>query len=43
MGGACCTYDGKNKRMWNFWWGNLKGRGNLDNLGVDGRIILNES
>jgi hypothetical protein len=23
-----------------FWWGNLKGRNHLENLGVDGRIIL---
>jgi len=23
-----------------FWWGNLKGRDHLENLGKDGRIIL---
>jgi hypothetical protein len=23
-----------------FWWGNLRGRDHLENLGVDGRIIL---
>jgi hypothetical protein len=23
-----------------FWWGNLKGGGHLEDLGVDGRIIL---
>jgi len=23
-----------------FWWGNLKGRDHLEDLGVDGRIIL---
>jgi hypothetical protein len=23
-----------------FWWGNLKERDNLDDLGIDGRIII---
>jgi hypothetical protein len=23
-----------------FWWGNLRERGHLENLGIDGRIIL---
>jgi hypothetical protein len=23
-----------------FWWGNLKERDNVENLGIDGRIIL---
>jgi hypothetical protein len=26
-----------------FWWGGLKGRDHLEDLGVDGRIILNGS
>jgi hypothetical protein len=24
-----------------FWWGNLRERGHLEDLGLDGRIILN--
>jgi hypothetical protein len=23
-----------------FWWGNLRGRGHLEDPGIDGRIIL---
>jgi hypothetical protein len=38
LGGACRT-------NWitmhtTYWWESVKGRGQLDNLGVDGRIIL---
>jgi hypothetical protein len=32
------TYGGEGHSR--FWWGNLKERGHLGNLGVSGRIIL---
>jgi hypothetical protein len=40
MGGACSTYRGDEKRIQGFWWGNLRERANLEDPGVDGRIIL---
>jgi hypothetical protein len=39
LGGSCSTYDGEEKCI-QFWWGNLKGRDHLENLGVNGRMIL---
>jgi len=30
----------KNICAWKLWWANLKGRDNMDDLGVGGRIIL---
>jgi len=38
MGRGCSTYEGEvHKRI---WWGNPRERDNLDDLGIDGRIIL---
>jgi hypothetical protein len=48
------TLFGWSNREWNwvgghvelykeFWWGNLRERDHLEDLGVDGRIILNGS
>jgi len=36
MAGACSTYGG------GFWWENLRERYHLQDLGVDGRIIVEE-
>jgi hypothetical protein len=33
MGGACSTYGGQEVRT-GFWWGNLRERDHLENLGV---------
>ena len=38
MGGACCTC-GIEVHSW-FWWGNLKEEDRLEDLAVNGRIIL---
>jgi hypothetical protein len=38
MGGACGMYGEKMHR--GFWWGNLKERDSLEDLGVDGRGII---
>jgi len=35
MGGECNTYGG-GKVYTGFWWGNLKERDHLEDLGVDG-------
>jgi len=40
MGGACSTYGGRGEVYTGFWWGNLRERDNLEDLGIDGRIIL---
>jgi hypothetical protein len=39
MGEACSMYGRELCR--GFSWGDLKERGHLENLGIDGRIILN--
>jgi len=39
MGGACSTY-GEGEVCTGFWWGNLRERDQLEDLGLDGRIIL---
>jgi hypothetical protein len=33
-------YGGRGEVHTGFWWGNLRERGNLENLDVDGGIIL---
>ena len=38
MDGACSTYGG-GEVLSGFWWGNLRERDHLEDLGVDGRII----
>jgi hypothetical protein len=40
MSGACSTYGGKREVHKSFWWGNLRKRDHLEDLGVDGSIIL---
>jgi hypothetical protein len=40
MGGACSAYAGGERRIQNFWWGNLSERDHLGDPGVDGRIII---
>ena len=37
--GACGTY-GERNGAYRVWWGHLREGDNLENLGVDGRIIL---
>jgi hypothetical protein len=38
MGGGCNTYGERESEGW--WWGNVRERDNLEDPGVDGRIIL---
>jgi hypothetical protein len=38
MGGECSTYDGEVHT--GFWWESLRKRDHLEDLGIDGRIIL---
>jgi hypothetical protein len=40
MGGACGTDSGRGERHTGFWWGNLKERGHVEDVGIDGRVIL---
>jgi len=40
MGGACSACGGRGEAYTGFWWGNLRERDHLENLGVDGRIIF---
>jgi hypothetical protein len=39
MGKTCSTY-GKKEVCTGFWWGNLRERDHLEDLGIEGRIIL---
>jgi len=39
MGRACGMY-GDRRRLYTFWFGNLRKADHLEDLGVDGRIIL---
>jgi len=40
MGGACSTYGGREEVYTEFWWRNLRERDQLEDPGVDGRIIF---
>jgi hypothetical protein len=40
MGGTCSTHGIHEKCIQNCCWGNLKGRGDSEDVGVDGMIIL---
>jgi hypothetical protein len=40
MGGACSTYGRDEKSVQKIWLENLKGRVHLEDVGVDGNIIL---
>jgi hypothetical protein len=40
MNGACYTYGGDSRSVYRFWWGDLRKRGHLEDLEIDGRIIL---
>ena len=40
VGGACSTYGTRGEEHVGFWWGNLKARDHLEDLGIDGKIIL---
>jgi len=40
MDGACDTYGGTREAHTGFWWGDPRERDHLEDLGVDGRIIL---
>jgi hypothetical protein len=39
MGGACRTH-GEGEVHTYIWWGNLREKDHLEDLGVDGRIIV---
>jgi hypothetical protein len=38
--GRACSHIGEIRNAYIFWSGNLKGRDHLEDVGVDGRIIL---
>jgi hypothetical protein len=40
IGRVCSTYGGRREAHTGFWWGNLREGDNLEDPGVDGRIIL---
>jgi len=40
MGGTSSNVWGRGEVHAGFWWGNLKGRDHLGDLGIDWRIIL---
>ena len=39
MGGAYSTYGGGEVHT-GIWWENVMGKDNLENLGIDGKVIL---
>jgi hypothetical protein len=39
--GTCITHEGDKKCIHNFFLEGLKGRNSLEDLGIDGRMILN--
>jgi hypothetical protein len=39
MGGTCSTYRETGDVHTGLWWGNLRERDDLENPGVDGRVI----
>jgi len=40
MGGSCDTHGGGEEVYTGFWWGHIKDRCHLEDLGIDGMIIL---
>ena len=40
VGEACSTYGRRGEVHVGFWWGNMKERDHLEDLGIDGTIIL---
>jgi hypothetical protein len=38
--GECGTYSRKGEMCTGFWWGNRRERNHLEDLGVEGKIIL---
>ena len=40
MGGACSTYGGIGEGHIGFWWGNQTEIDHLEDLSIDGKIIL---
>jgi hypothetical protein len=40
MGSACSTNGGRGEAHTGFWWGNLREGDQLEDPGIDGRIIL---
>ena len=40
MGGTCNTYGGREDVYTGFCWGNLRERDQLEDPGVDGRVVL---
>jgi hypothetical protein len=40
MRGACSTHKRDEKLIQNFWSENLKGRNHIEDIDIDGRIIL---
>jgi hypothetical protein len=40
MGGACSTYGWRGEMHTGFWWGKLREREQLEDPGIDGRIVL---
>jgi len=40
MGGACSKYQGEERCIQDFGWGNLRERDHLEDPSVEGKIIL---